>query len=107
MKTNPYRVPDGSRPVACPAGCGSGDYYTSRGITVGCAECARRNPDLVAKLAAEQAEDLHELRQILIAAENWFLSIGATRTPQEAALGLALRARNPRLGVNRGIQINE
>lgn len=95
-----------SRPVECPAGCGSGDYLDSRGITVGCEECADRNPDLFAKLTAEQAEDLNELRQILIAAERWLLSIDMTHTPQEAELALALRKRNANLGVNRGIQIH-
>lgn len=94
-----------TRPALCPADCGSGDYLASRGITVGCVECARRNPDLFAKLSAEQAEELDELRRLVTAAENWFLSMDFTRAPKEA--DLALRARNPRLGVSRGIQIRD
>ena len=90
----------------CPADCGSGDYGLSRGITVGCAECAARNPDQAAKHALDQSAELDELRQVLIAAENWFLSIEMTQTPQEADLALALRRRNPNLGVRRNIAIN-
>lgn len=85
---------------AC-TGCG----FTVAGITVGCTACATRHPDRYAKMCADQATELDELRQVLIAAEHWFLSIDATRTPQESALALALRARNPHLGVRRGIVI--
>jgi hypothetical protein len=87
-------------PIPCP-GCG----FSSSGVDLDCIECARRHPDLFVRAAADMGAELDELRRILIAAENWFLSIDATRTPQEADLALALRARNPRLGVNRGIRI--
>lgn len=87
----------------CPGDCGMSNY----GITVGCVECARRHPDRFANLSADQAEELDELRQVLIAAENWFLSVAETRTAEESALALALRTRSPRLGVNRGIRITD
>lgn len=90
----------------CPD-CGTTDYRDSTSVTVGCAGCARRHPEQFAAMSADQAAELDELRRILVAAESWFLSIQATETPQEADLAIALRRRNPQLGVNRGIRIKE
>ena len=89
----------------CPD-CGTSDYLDSPSITIGCRGCVRRHPDRFATVTAEQAQELDELRAIRVAAENWFLSIDFTQTPAEADLALALRKRNPNLGVSRGIRID-
>lgn len=84
----------------CP-GCG----FSSGGVSLDCETCLQRHPKLFLRAVESMADELDDLRPILVAAEKWFLSIEITQTPQESDLALALRARNSQLGVSRGIRI--